>query len=59
LIELLKHPLGIGEARRVVLDALEDTYQRRFVDVWEFVDYARKHQTQLDLLTPPKPPQQP
>jgi hypothetical protein len=54
LVELLKHPFCIGEARRAVLDALEVTYQRSFADQWEFVAYAEKHQPHLDLLTPPK-----
>jgi hypothetical protein len=54
LVELLKHPFCIGEARRAVLDALELTYQRSFADQWEFVAYAEKHQPELDLLTPPK-----
>ena len=54
LVELLKHPFCVGEARRVVLDALEFTYSRKFKDQWEFVEYAQKHQPQLDLLTPPK-----
>ena len=54
LVELLKRPGIFGEARRVVLDALEVTYQRPFKDVWEFVEYAQKHQPPLDLLSPPK-----
>jgi hypothetical protein len=57
LVELLKHPLCVGEARRAVLDALEFTYKRLFKDQWEFVEYAQKHQPQLDLLTPPKRPE--
>jgi hypothetical protein len=32
-------------------------YQRPFKDQWEFVEYAQKHQPQLDLLTPPKRPE--
>lgn len=54
LVELLKHPFCVGGARRAVLDALELTYKRSFRDQWEFVEYAQKHQPQLDLLTPPK-----
>ncbi|MBM3980981.1 MAG: hypothetical protein FJ304_11980 [Planctomycetes bacterium] len=57
LVELLKHPFCVGEARRAVLDALEFTYKRSFKDQWEFVEYAQKHQPQLDLLTPPKRPE--
>lgn len=53
LVELLKHPFCLGEARRAVLDALEYAYQRPFRDQWDFVAYARAHQPQLDLLTPP------
>jgi hypothetical protein len=54
LVDLLKHPLCVGAVRRSVLDALEFTYQRPFADVWEFVEYAKEHQPQLDLLTPPQ-----
>jgi hypothetical protein len=57
LVELLKHPFCVGEARRVVLDALEVHYKRAFKDQWEFVEYVQKHQPQLDLLTPPKRPE--
>ena len=53
----MKHPFCVGEARRAVLDALEFTYRRPFKDQWEFVEYARKHQPHLDLLTPPKRPE--
>jgi hypothetical protein len=56
LVELLKHPFCVSEARRAVLDALEFTYQRPFKDQWEFAEYAQKHQPQLDLLTPPTRP---
>ncbi len=56
LVDLLKHPFCIGDGRRAVLDALGHTYDRRFADQWDFVDYARTHQPQLDLLTPPKRP---
>ena len=59
LVELLKHPFCVGEARRAVLDALAFTYNRPFKDQWEFVEYAQKHQPQLDLLTPPKRPERP
>jgi hypothetical protein len=67
LVELLKHPFCVGEARRAVLDALEFTYKRPFRDQWEFVEYAQDPKNNvrgadgrpLDLLTPPKRPQQP
>jgi hypothetical protein len=54
LVEALKHPFCVGEARRAVLDALGSTYRRTFADQWEFVEYARAHQPHLDLLSPPK-----
>jgi hypothetical protein len=53
LVDLLKHPYCVGDARRVVLDALEITYRRRFADQWEFVAFARDNQLPLDLRTPP------
>jgi tRNA A-37 threonylcarbamoyl transferase component Bud32 len=56
LVDLLKHPFCVGEARRVVLDALEVTYDRPFADHWEFVKFARESKLPLDLLTPPRPP---
>ena len=57
LVELLKHPFCVKEARRAVLDALEFTYDRKFADLWEFVAFAEKEHPELDLLTPPKRPQ--
>lgn len=56
LVELLKHPFCVGEARRAVLDALEFAYSRKFKDQWDFVEFAQKQQLQLDLLSPPKRP---
>ena len=57
LVDLLKHPFCVKEARRAVLDALEFTYDRQFADLWEFVAFAEKEHPELDLLTPPKRPQ--
>jgi hypothetical protein len=56
LVELLKYPSCVGEARRVVLDSLGHRYQRRFADLWQFVDYAQKHLPDIDLTSPPKRP---
>jgi hypothetical protein len=56
LVELLKYPSCVGTARRVVLDYLGHRYQRRFADLWKFVDYAHEHLPGLDLTTPPKRP---
>jgi hypothetical protein len=56
LVELLKHPLCVNEARRVVLDQLGSRYRRRFADVWEFVRFAREHEPGLDFTSPPQRP---
>jgi hypothetical protein len=56
LVELLKHPLFVNEARRIVLDQLGNRCGRRFADLWEFVAYAREHEPNLDLTTPPQRP---
>lgn len=57
LTSLLKHPFCVGEARRAVLVALDVTYGQPFEDERAFVEYAQKHQPQLDLLTPPQRPE--
>jgi hypothetical protein len=54
LVDLLKHPLCVGEARRLVLAQLARHYGRPFADQWEFVAYARQKNLGLDFVTPPK-----
>jgi hypothetical protein len=54
LVDLLKHPLCVGEARRVVLDQLQRHYGRAFADQWDFVRFAEGRN--LDLTTPPQRP---
>jgi hypothetical protein len=54
LVELLKHPLCVGESRRAVLDALGTRYRKHFADQWDFVRYAEEQKLDLDLLSPPK-----
>jgi len=56
LVDLLKQPFCVGEARRLVLGQLGRHYGRAFADQWEFVDYAQKHKLDLDLTSPPKRP---
>ena len=56
LVELLKHPLCVGEARRAVLDALGTRYQRTFADQWDFVRFAQQQNLGLDLTSPPRRP---
>jgi hypothetical protein len=59
LVELLKHPLCVGLARRAVLDHLEMQHRRTFADQWEFVRYAQEQQLDLDFTTPPQRPEPP
>jgi hypothetical protein len=54
LVELLKHPTCLGQARRIILDQLESHYQHAFADSWAFVRYAQEQKLDLDLTTPPK-----
>jgi serine/threonine protein kinase/tetratricopeptide (TPR) repeat protein len=56
LVDLLKMPTCVGPARDEVLRLLGQKCDRRFADVWEFVDYAHQYQPDLDLTTPPKRP---
>src|SRR5262249_22713627 len=57
LVELLKHPLCVGEAGRVILDRLEDRYGRTFADQWEFVRFATEQRLGLDFTSPPQRPE--
>jgi hypothetical protein len=54
LVDLLKQPLCVGEARRLVLDQLQRHYQRPFADQWDFVRFAQEQNLGLDLKTPPR-----
>jgi hypothetical protein len=56
LVELLKQPLCVGEARRLVLAQLSRHYHRPFADQWEFVGYVQQRKLNLDLTTPPERP---
>ncbi len=51
-------PNCIGEARRVILDHLANRYHRPFADVWEFVRFAKANLPDIDLLSPPKRPEE-
>jgi tRNA A-37 threonylcarbamoyl transferase component Bud32 len=57
LVDLLKTPPFVDEARRVVLDQLSNRYHRTFADVWEFIHYAEEHHLDLDFTTPPQRPE--
>jgi hypothetical protein len=56
LVDILKQPFSVGEARRLVLEQLSRHYHRPFADQWEFVDYVHQHKLALDLTTPPQRP---
>jgi hypothetical protein len=56
LVDLLKQPFCVGEARRLVLGQLARHYQRPFVGHWDFVRFAQEQELPLDLLTPPQRP---
>jgi hypothetical protein len=56
LVDLLKHPLCVGAARRLVLEQLARHCRRPFADQWEFVRFAQEQNLDLDLETPPQRP---
>jgi len=53
LVDLLKHPFCVGQARRLELDQLARHYHRPFADQWDFVDYVQQQKLGFDLTTPP------
>jgi hypothetical protein len=57
MVELLKHPLCVGPARRAVLDHLGMDHGRAFADHWEFVRYSQEQHLDLDFTTQPQPPE--
>jgi hypothetical protein len=54
LVDLLKMPACVGEARTVILEQLSNRYKRSFADLWEFVEWAQEHEPGLDFTSPPK-----
>jgi hypothetical protein len=53
LVDLLKGPLCVGEARQIVLEQLSRHYGRPFADQWDFARFAEEQRLGLDLLGPP------
>jgi serine/threonine protein kinase len=53
LIDILKHPLCVGLATRITLDALELRFGRKFPDMWGFVQYAHESQLGFDFTSQP------
>jgi hypothetical protein len=56
LVDVLKHPFCVGEARRVVLDELGSRYDRHFEDQWDFVRFAEEQKLGLDFSSPVQRP---
>jgi hypothetical protein len=54
LVNLLKDPLCVGKARRLILDQLEIRYQRKFADQWAFARFAQS-ELHIDPTGPPTP----
>jgi hypothetical protein len=58
-VDLLKGPLCVGEARRVVLAALEGRYRRPFATKWEFARFVEEQDLEkklgFSLTSPPQP----
>jgi hypothetical protein len=52
LVELLKHPLCVGDARRIVLAELSRRHRQPFANPWDFVRFAEENKLDLDLATP-------
>jgi hypothetical protein len=57
LVEMLKHPLCVGEARLIILAQLSRHYGRPFADQWDFVRYATENRLDLDLTSSPRRPE--
>jgi hypothetical protein len=57
LVDLLKQPFCVGEARKLVLGQLSRHYQRPFADQWEFVRFAQDKKLPLELTSPPQRPE--
>lgn len=55
LVELLKSPLCVNQARRGVLDQLGSRYDRQFDDQWDFVRFAEEKKLGLDFTSPAQP----
>jgi hypothetical protein len=59
LVDLLKSPPCVGEARRIVLAQLARHYGRDFADQWEFARFAEEQDLGLDLTSLPRDPGRP
>jgi hypothetical protein len=54
VVDLLKQPTCVGAARRLLLDQLQNRYDRKFADQWQFVHFAKEQGLALDFTSPPR-----
>jgi hypothetical protein len=54
MVELLKHPACVGNARKEVLGQLGRRLNHRFDNVWELVDWLADNAPDVDALSPPR-----
>jgi tRNA A-37 threonylcarbamoyl transferase component Bud32 len=52
IVELLRRPTCVGPTREVLLAEMSRRTGRKFADLWQLVDYLRKHATHIDLDAP-------
>jgi hypothetical protein len=58
LVDFLKMPTCPRAAQEAILGKLGEQCGRPFANRWEFVEWARTHRPDLDLISPPaRPPQ--
>lgn len=55
LVDLLKDPCCVGEARAIILRALSRNYKQQFHSLWQFVEWAERDAPNLDLRSAPVP----
>jgi hypothetical protein len=56
LVNLLKDPLCLGPAQKVILEELGQRAGCSFATLWDLVAWAEEHEPGLDLHTPWQPP---
>jgi hypothetical protein len=53
-IELLKHPLCVGDTQTAVRSAINKRFQQHFDSHWKLCNWLRKNRPDLDLISPPR-----
>jgi hypothetical protein len=54
LVDILKVPLCVGRSRDAVLLQLGQRTNRQFKDLWDFIDWVRANDPDIDLNSPPR-----